>query len=326
MGGDGFHKLVPLPNMVAIGGTNIVHVDAVGAQFLGLFENAKLAEELGGHGTSPLIELAAKRFGLNLSKIKVAGNGVDLLKTERPVHFVSFAPFQILSGPALDTGPAVPTPAAAPAPLAQASNAGAATMQLDGKAGEAVWATAKRVSWNTNFAGAPSSHTTHVRFAWKEDALYAFFELEGAGLFTDSSKPTHVERDGLYKEDCVEIFLTPDPARPQHYYEIEVGPFGHWLDIEVDLERKKGRFNQAWSSALSVGTTRDAANKRVSIEIEIKSKDIAASLIQGARLPMGLFRMEGRSPNRNYLAWSPALSPKPKFHIPEAFGILELAP
>jgi uncharacterized protein (DUF362 family) len=325
MGGDGFHTLVPTPNRVAIGGTNTVLVDAVGAKFLGLFENERLASELGGHGTSPLIELAAKRFGLDLSNIRVVGNGAELLKKPRPVHFLSLAPFQILSGGSKDAAKA-PTIANTTLPLARASYAGSTEMQLDGKADERVWSSVERVSWDTNFAGESTKYKTHVRFAWKDDALYAYFELEGAGLFTDISRSTSVEREELYKEDCVEIFLAPDAARPGHYYEIEVGPHGHWLDIEVDGARKKGRFDQGWSSEIRVGTTRDAETKRVTIEIELKSKDIVTSLEKGARLPMGLFRMEGRSPDRNYLAWSPARTAKPKFHIPEAFGTLELLP
>jgi hypothetical protein len=35
--------------------------------------------------------------------------------------------------------------------------------------------------------------------------------------------------------------------------------------------------------------------------------------------------MEGTSP-REYLAWSPPRTPKPNFHVPEAFGTLVLDP
>src|SRR5207253_11011628 len=55
MGGDGFQQLWPLPEKVAIGGTNLILVDRVGAEVLGRWDNESLARELGGHGTSPLI-------------------------------------------------------------------------------------------------------------------------------------------------------------------------------------------------------------------------------------------------------------------------------
>jgi hypothetical protein len=59
--------------------------------------------------------------------------------------------------------------------------------------------------------------------------------------------------------------------------------------------------------------------------IALTAPEIVKCLAAGARLPMGLFRMEGRSP-RQYLAWSPARTSKPNFHVPEAFGALVLDP
>ncbi len=56
MAGDGFQNLRRVPGGVAIGGTNPVLVDRVGAEYLGLWNNAELAKQLGGHRSSPLIE------------------------------------------------------------------------------------------------------------------------------------------------------------------------------------------------------------------------------------------------------------------------------
>jgi hypothetical protein len=114
MGGDGFQVLRPVAEKVAIGGTNPVLVDRVAAEFLGLWDNARLASELGGHRTSPLIEVAAKRFGLDRKEPALAGDGRDLLKPPRPVHFKAMAPFSI------DLDP--PSGAAAPAPRSPGGN------------------------------------------------------------------------------------------------------------------------------------------------------------------------------------------------------------
>ena len=40
--------------------------DRVGAQYLGFWNNRALGAELGGHQTSPLLEVAAKRFGFHV--------------------------------------------------------------------------------------------------------------------------------------------------------------------------------------------------------------------------------------------------------------------
>ena len=94
-GGDGFSVLEPYGAQVAIGGTNPITVDKVGAQFLGLWNSDKLALGLRGHKTSPLIEVAAKRFGIDLDHVEVSGNGRALLDAPRPVHFKAIAPFGI---------------------------------------------------------------------------------------------------------------------------------------------------------------------------------------------------------------------------------------
>lgn len=348
MSGDGFRVLVPSAENIAIGGTNPVLVDRVGAQLLGLWNNADLARELGGHATSPLIEVAARRLGLDLSKVTVVGNGAGLLQTPRPVHFVAMAPFTIESagtsasrstggaGASASASASTSREAAADAggkPVARAASLGTATITVDGKGEDPAWRAAPVVAWQTDYAGANTGITTRARFLWSRGALYALFELEGAGLRGNPERPIEVEHDRLYQEDCVELFLVPDPARLRHYYEIELGPYGHWFDLEVDLDgklkrapgakRATRRRNLAWSSGLQVATTRDAAARTATIEVAITAPAIRKLLIPGARLPMGLYRIEGQTPRR-YLAWSPPRTPRPKFHVPEAFGVLVL--
>ena len=373
MAGDGFQSLRPTAESVAIGGTNPVLVDRVGSAFLGLYKHPVLARELGGHATSPLIEVAAKRYKLDLDKTTIVGDGASLLAAPRPAHFKAMAPFSIdfdppgvktPAGPdwdALGHGPPpgdapaaapdhaatpaepatpektaspAPPPAASPPapsppaassgkPEAHAAALGSDAVTIDGKGDDAAWARASAVSWQTDYAGVASGITTRARFLWSKRGLYALLELAGAGLHVDTSRPIDVERKGLYNEDCAEIFFTPDPARPKRYFEVELGPFGHFFDIEID--RQSGKQNTAWSSGARIATTRNAAARTAVIEVELTAPEILAALAAGARLPLGLYRMEGTG-DRHYLAWSPPRTPKPNFHVPEAFGALVLDP
>ena len=95
MAGDGFDLLIPLAESIAVGGTNAARVDKVGAQLLGLWDHPELKAQLGGYGTSPLIVIAAKRWGVDLRATKVVGSGADLLKQQRPTHFRAMAPITI---------------------------------------------------------------------------------------------------------------------------------------------------------------------------------------------------------------------------------------
>jgi hypothetical protein len=80
-------------------------VDRVGAEMLGLWNNPQLALGLRGHTTSPLLEIAAKRFGVDIASPEVTGDGAVLLKTKRPFHFLAIAPFAIHSD---SSAPSIP--------------------------------------------------------------------------------------------------------------------------------------------------------------------------------------------------------------------------
>lgn len=306
MDGDGFSKLYPVRDRVAIGGTNVIQVDRVGAEFLGAFGRPELGRELGGHTTSPLLETAAKRFGVDLSKRpRIDGDGAALVDAPRPYHFVGMAPF------AIDVEP--------PRPTAHAAALGADVIHVDGTGDEPAWARAPVVTWDTDYAGQKTGKTTHARFLWSPSALYELFEVEGTDAPADSS-PTNVERARLYDEDCIETFLAPKGTYSRHYDEIDLGPRGHFLDVRVD--RISGAGDAHWSSGVEVKTHVDEAAHRAVIEARIPSADVVAGLKAGASLRMALYRMEGAAPKRAYLAWSPPRTAKPDFHVFDAFGTL----
>ena len=130
-----------------------------------------LGRELGGHRTSPLLEAAAKRFGVDIASPEVVGDGAALLATARPVHFLGMAGFAIHSDA---TPPLTPAQIGAlgggaadhppPKPVVHAAALGDATITLDGRGNEAAWARAKPVTWDTDYAGISTGTTTHARF------------------------------------------------------------------------------------------------------------------------------------------------------------------
>jgi uncharacterized protein (DUF362 family) len=308
MTGDGFEVLIPTAEPVAIGGTNAIAVDRVAAQYLGLWDSAALAAELGGHRTSPLLEVAARRFGVDITSPALAGDGAALLAAPRAPYLVGMADFTVGSPPGATAAALHARPAATPP-------------AIDGEL-DAAWDVAPRLAFATDWAGRATPTTTTVRAMWSRSALYLLFELDGTSTFTDLARPIDRERVDLYEENCVEVFLAPDPANRQRYVEIEVGPFGHYFDVFVDRAARP-RSDPAWHAGLRIGTARDETARRAVIEIAIESPDVVRALVPGARLPLGLFRMEGKG-TRSYLAAFPTRTPKPSFHVPEAFGTLVL--
>ncbi|NUP05940.1 MAG: DUF362 domain-containing protein [Polyangiaceae bacterium] len=319
MQGDGFQMMVPIEPKIGIGGTNIVRVDQAGAMFLGAWDNEKLALGLGGHKTSPLIELAAKRFGVDLSKTRIEGDASAAVLEPRAFVFKAMAPFQLTAKDVPKKPGSTTTSSPAGAATAKAAALGAEKLVLDGVLDEPAWSRATPIEFSTDWKGRATSVSTRVRFLWSSDALYAAFESESAGFFTDATQPTDRDRARLYEEDCIELFLAPDTKARHKYFEVEVGPFGHFLDLSIDRQAK--REDVGWSGALGVGTRRDAAAKKGVIEIAIKAPEIRSALKSGAELGLGVFRMEGRQ-DRKFLAWSPTFTDRPNFHVTERFGTL----
>lgn len=333
-GGDGFEKLWPSAERFAVGGTNPILVDRVGAQLLGLWDSKDLARELGGHATSPLLETAAKRFGVDIASPAVTGDGAALLSAPRPVHLIGMASFTIHS----TSAPSAPPPAAPPTassaappappadrPVVHAANLGGDTIVVDGRSLDAAWARATPATWDTDYAGNPTGIATHARFMHSPAGLFALWELEGAALDdTDLTRSPETSRPRLYEEDCVELFFTPDPKRPRHYFETELGPFAHFFDVAVDLDAHTS--DTTWSSGVTVRATQDRAAHRATIEAELTAAPyLPPFVVPGAQLPIGLYRMEGKG-TRRYLAWSPPRTKKPDFHVPAAFGTLVIDP
>ena len=315
MSGDGFQVLFPSKEAVAIGGTNPILVDRVGAQFLGLWDHAGLAAELGGHRTSPLLEVAAQRFGVDLADPPITGDGAALLATRRPARLYAMGDFVVDDVAAADHRDVH---------AAHVADADAPT--IDGQV-DAVWDRATPLRFDTDWMGDATPHPSTVRLLWSSQGLHVLWQIEGTDLHVDQSKPTDVERAGLYQEDCVELFIAPDPAVRRRYFEIEVGPFGHWFDIAVDRSGRPGvkKEDTAWSAALTIGTARDAAARTATIEYTIAAPELVAALGPGKVLPLGLDRMEGAKPRR-YLMAFPGRTAKPSFHAPTGFGTLTLDP
>ncbi len=325
MGGDGFGKRFPVAEHVALGGTNAILVDRIGAQFLGLWDNAALGRELLGHRTSPLIEIAAKRFGVDISSPAVEGDGASLLAKRRPARLLGMAGFEIKDDAStsenVESGDGGVT-------LPELSAARASTpLVIDGNANEDAWRAATPITFDTNTRGEHTGTTTTVRALWSPTSVTFAIDMDGAAFNVDESRPKDTEREHLYEEDCAEIFLGPDPGRLTHYFEMEVGPLGHFFDIEIDRAAKSAskKSDVTWSGKLEIGARPERGSRRAHLEIAIRAPEVTAALAPNARLALGLFRMEGKGP-RAYLAWSPARTERPNFHVPEAFGTLRLSP
>ncbi|HEX7190815.1 MAG TPA: carbohydrate-binding family 9-like protein [Thermoanaerobaculia bacterium] len=128
----------------------------------------------------------------------------------------------------------------------------------------------------------------------------------------------------LYKEDVVEVFLSP--SRLEEYFEIEVNPLGTTFDARIespDGVRATMKTDLAWTcEGLFAGVRRDGERFAVVIRIPFAALGRATPK-EGETWRGNLFRVD-RDPalGDDFLAWQPAKRTPPDFHVPAAFGIL----
>ena len=197
----------------------------------------------------------------------------------------------------------------------------------DGDLTKPSWKHAKWVEFDNDASG--QSHypdlTTRVASFWTEAYIYFAFSSRYDSLNIYEGEDPKAERWQLWDRDVVEVFLNPQPARVNHYFEFEVAPNNQWIDLEID--KTKDPFNDAsWNSGFEHATLIDAERRVWTAEMRIPLAAMNANDPRpGTEWRVNFFRAAGKGgdDHRKFLAWS--IIPQGKtFHVPTRFGILNL--
>jgi hypothetical protein len=127
----------------------------------------------------------------------------------------------------------------------------------------------------------------------------------------------------LWNWDVAEAFIGSDFENIKKYKEFQVSPQGEWVDLDIDRGAGAKQIGEAWNSGFEVKARIDADKKTWYGEMKIPFAAIDARKPEaGNDLRIGLYRIEGPTPNRVHISWR-ATDGK-TFHMPEQFGILRL--
>jgi alpha-galactosidase len=137
-----------------------------------------------------------------------------------------------------------------------------------------------------------------------------------------SSNPRTAEKTlGLWERDVCEIFIAPDPATPNHYFEFEAAPTGEWLDVAIQFTEEGRQSDWEFQSQMTVAAK--AARPRLLISMRIPWSEQITKPTSGALWRVNFFRCVDSGAGRGYLAWRPTLTEEPNFHVPAVFGLLQ---
>ena len=200
----------------------------------------------------------------------------------------------------------------------------------DGDLKKDVWKTAVPVTFDTSARGNarfPEAETT-VSSVWTSHFVYFAYRCKYSTLNIYEGESTEKERWELWNRDVVEVFINPEPARFNHYYEYEVAPNNQWIDLVIDLS--KTPFNDAkWDSQFEHATRIDKANRFWTCEMRLPVSTMGVrEIVSGAEWRLNFYRADGpgEDSKRKFLSWSPLPGPKMTFHQPTSFGIIRFLP
>ncbi len=168
-------------------------------------------------------------------------------------------------------------------------------------------------------------HRTEIRSRWTRDSIYFLFICPYQQLHLKPNPSTATETNELWNWDVAEVFVGSDFNRITRYKEFEVSPQSEWVDLDIDRVHPLPEGGWLWNSGFTVKARIDAGKKVWYGEMRIPFKAIASPPpAAGQKLRINFFRCQGADPGRKYIAWQP--TGEASFHVPKAFGLLELIP
>ncbi|MBI1789149.1 MAG: c-type cytochrome [Acidobacteria bacterium] len=198
---------------------------------------------------------------------------------------------------------------------------------IDGKLDEPAWRSAPPAGdFHFTWWKEGDKEQTVAKMLWDDDNLYVGFHCRDKHI---SAYVT--QRHGpVSNDDCVEIFLSPDPEKAANYYTFEINAIGtmlnrcktDWWKGPPTWEPEGVRYRTSFHGWAKKDESKDDDHWEVELAIPFKNFERDAANTpprEGDQWRLNLNRTGGIT-NRQSSSWSPIPAPRPQFHTPSAFG------
>ena len=217
---------------------------------------------------------------------------------------------------------------AAAQPLREADVYRAASkIVIDARLDEPAWREAPPAGeFHFNHWKSGEKEPTVARLLWDDENLYVGYVCHDRHI---SARIT--ERHGpVSQDDCVEIFLSPNPEKVTNYYTFEINAVGamlnrcrtDWWTGPPTWEPEGVRYRTTFHGMARKDESAD--DREWVVELAIPFRNFARDAAHtpprdGERWRLNLNRTGGIT-NRQSSTWSPIAPPASSFHTPQAFG------
>ncbi|MBM3724723.1 MAG: c-type cytochrome [Acidobacteria bacterium] len=198
---------------------------------------------------------------------------------------------------------------------------------LDARLDEPAWRDATPVGdFIFNWFESGDREQTDARMLWDDDNLYVSWRCQDRHI---SAQVT--ERHGpVSRDDCVEIFISPNPAKVRNYYTFEINVIGtmlnrcrtDWWTGPPTWEPEGVQYRTTYHGRARKDESSD--DREWIVELAIPLRNFARDAAHmpprdGDEWRLNLQRTGGIT-NRQNSTWAPIAPPSKSFHTPESFG------
>lgn len=201
---------------------------------------------------------------------------------------------------------------------------------IDGKLDDAAWRRAASVGpFHFNWWTSGEKEQTDVKMLWDDENLYIGFYCHDRHI---SAKVT--QRHGpVSSDDCVEVFVAPNPEKVANYYTFEINAIGTMLNRnKADWWKGPPTWDPegvVYRTSLQSSTPKqesDADHDWV-VELAIPFRNFVHDAAHtppkaGDIWRLNLYRTGGVT-NAQSSSWSPLPPQVRTFHTPTAFGVVQ---
>jgi inosine-uridine nucleoside N-ribohydrolase len=219
-----------------------------------------------------------------------------------------------------------PRPSAPPAPPLEIRRT-SGPISIDAKLDEASWRGAPAAgAFHFNWWTSGAQEQTDARLLWDDENLYVAWYSHDKHI-SASVTQRHGPVSG---DDCVEIFLSPNPAKVLNYYTFEINAIGtmlnrsrtDWWTGPPTWEPDGVRYRTSLHNATPKREAPEDDHWIVELAIPFRNFARDAAHVPpkpGDTWRLNLYRTGGVT-NRQNSSWSPIAPPSRSFHTPESFG------
>ncbi|MEO6760031.1 MAG: carbohydrate-binding family 9-like protein [Saprospiraceae bacterium] len=201
------------------------------------------------------------------------------------------------------------------------------SITIDAKLDEAAWRDAPSMGdFTFNWYQSGEKEQTVAKMLWDDNNLYISWYIRDKHI-SAYEKQHH---GPVSKDDCVEIFIAPNPAKPKNYYTWEINAIGtmlnrnksDWYTLGATWEPEGVEYRTTFHGAAKKDESPDDDHWIVEMKVPFRNfvRDSGHTPPrEGDEWRLNVNRIGGQT-NRQLSSWNPIPPPSTGFHSPEAFG------